>query len=84
MAHKMNPMLHAATALPDQDPLLPSSAGVLALSEDWSPDLQKARVYEQILLDIILGELPPGARLDEQGLAPGGSSPRMMSSRICS
>ncbi len=36
--------------------------------EDWSPDLQKARVYEQILLDIILGELPPGGRLDEQAL----------------
>ncbi|MDR3507155.1 MAG: GntR family transcriptional regulator, partial [Caulobacteraceae bacterium] len=36
--------------------------------EDWSPELQKARVYEQILLDIILGELPPGGRLDEQAL----------------
>ncbi|HEY2659447.1 MAG TPA: GntR family transcriptional regulator [Caulobacteraceae bacterium] len=36
--------------------------------EDWSPDLQKARVYEQILLDIILGELAPGGRLDEQAL----------------
>lgn len=35
----------------------------------WSPELQKARVYEQILLDIILGELPPGGRLDEQTLA---------------
>src|ERR1700760_1555877 len=34
----------------------------------WSPELQKARVYEQILLDIILGELPPGGRLDEQSL----------------
>jgi DNA-binding GntR family transcriptional regulator len=41
----------------------------VALYQDWSPDLQKARVYEQILLDIILGELPPNARLDEQGLA---------------
>jgi DNA-binding GntR family transcriptional regulator len=36
--------------------------------DDWSPALQKARVYEQILLDIILGELAPGARLDEQAL----------------
>jgi DNA-binding GntR family transcriptional regulator len=35
---------------------------------DWSPELQKAKVYEQILLDIILGELAPGARLDEQDL----------------
>jgi len=36
---------------------------------EWSPDLRKARVYEQILLDVILGELPPGGRLDEQDLA---------------
>ncbi|HEY3800747.1 MAG TPA: GntR family transcriptional regulator [Caulobacteraceae bacterium] len=35
----------------------------------WDPVLQKARVYEQILLDVILGELAPGARLDEQALA---------------
>lgn len=37
--------------------------------DDWSPALQKSRVYEQILLDIILGELAPGGRLDEQSLA---------------
>jgi DNA-binding GntR family transcriptional regulator len=37
--------------------------------KDWSPDLRKARVYDQILLDIILGVLAPGSRLDEQGLA---------------
>lgn len=37
--------------------------------EDWSPDLLKARVYERILLDLILGDLAPGARLDEQSLA---------------
>ena len=36
---------------------------------EWSPDLLKARVYEQILLDIIVGELAPGGRLDEQDLA---------------
>jgi DNA-binding GntR family transcriptional regulator len=36
---------------------------------EWSPDLLKARVYERILLDIILCALPPGARLDEQELA---------------
>ena len=35
---------------------------------EWSPDLRKTRVYEQILLDIILGELAPGARLDEGDL----------------
>ena len=42
-----------------------SSSGL----EDWSPDLQKAKVYERILLDLVLGELAPGARLDEQSLA---------------
>jgi DNA-binding GntR family transcriptional regulator len=35
----------------------------------WAPELQKARVYEQILLDIILGELAAGGQLDEQALA---------------
>jgi DNA-binding GntR family transcriptional regulator len=35
----------------------------------WAPELQKARVYEQLLLDIILGELAPGGRLDEKVLA---------------
>ncbi|HZC17275.1 MAG TPA: GntR family transcriptional regulator [Caulobacteraceae bacterium] len=34
----------------------------------WAPELRKAKVYEQILLDVILGELPPGSRLDEQAL----------------
>jgi DNA-binding GntR family transcriptional regulator len=34
----------------------------------WAPELQKAKVYDQILLDVILGELAPGARLDEQEL----------------
>lgn len=37
--------------------------------DDWSPDLQKSKAYEQILLDITLGVLPPNARVDEQGLA---------------
>ena len=36
--------------------------------KDWSPDLLKARVYDQILLDIILGVLAPGSRLEEQVL----------------
>ncbi len=35
---------------------------------EWSPDLLKSQVYEQILLDVILGELAPGSRLDEQDL----------------
>lgn len=46
----------------------PGTGGVIADAGEWSPELQKARAYEQILLDIILGELPPGARLDEQSL----------------
>jgi DNA-binding GntR family transcriptional regulator len=45
-----------------------SDSGLMASIHHWSPELQKARVYEQILLDIILGELPPGGRLDEQAL----------------
>ena len=36
---------------------------------DWAPGLQKARTYEQLLLDIILGVLPPGAPVDERKLA---------------
>ena len=36
---------------------------------DWAPGLQKARIYEQILLDIILGELAPMHVLDERALA---------------
>jgi DNA-binding GntR family transcriptional regulator len=36
---------------------------------DWAPGLLKARVYEQLLLDIILGELKPMSVLDERLLA---------------
>lgn len=36
---------------------------------DWSPGLLKAKAYEQILLDIILGVLPPGSLIDERKLA---------------
>jgi DNA-binding GntR family transcriptional regulator len=46
-----------------------SEASVMATIRHWPPELQKARVYEQILLDIILSELAPGVRLDEQTLA---------------
>ena len=38
-------------------------------SRDWAPELQKSRVYEQILSDIILGRLPPSAPLEEKRLA---------------
>lgn len=40
-----------------------------AAVQDWSPSLQKARIYETMLLDIVLGELAPDARLDEGELA---------------
>ena len=36
---------------------------------DWAPGLLKARIYEQLLLDIILGELAPMSVLDERVLA---------------
>jgi DNA-binding GntR family transcriptional regulator len=36
---------------------------------DWAPGLQKAKTYEQILLDIILGLLPPGGLIDERKLS---------------
>jgi DNA-binding GntR family transcriptional regulator len=35
---------------------------------DWAPGLLKARIYEQMLLDIILGHLPPMSVLDERAL----------------
>jgi DNA-binding GntR family transcriptional regulator len=35
----------------------------------WPRNLQKAQVYEQILMDVILGHLPAGARLEERSLA---------------
>lgn len=36
---------------------------------DWDPELQKAKTYEQLLLDIILGALPPGDPVDERKLS---------------
>ncbi len=44
-------------------------ANSVARDGDWSAGLQKARLYEQILLDIILGELPPMSVLDEKALS---------------
>jgi DNA-binding GntR family transcriptional regulator len=55
--------------------LLPISTGMkgpansVSHDGDWAPGLQKARIYEQLLLDIILGELPPMRVLDEKSLA---------------
>ena len=38
-------------------------------TRDWAPDLQKSRIYEQLLSDIILGALPPSTPLEEKRLA---------------
>jgi len=57
------------------NPLAPALSGMkgpansVSPGGDWAPGLQKARAYEQILLDIILGELPPMQVLDEKALA---------------
>jgi len=37
--------------------------------DEWSPTLLKSRLYGQLLVDIIIGRLAPGERLDEQALA---------------
>jgi DNA-binding GntR family transcriptional regulator len=36
--------------------------------DEWSPTLRKSLLYHQLLVDIIIGQLPPGERLDEQDL----------------
>lgn len=38
-------------------------------SDDWSPQLLKSRLYSKLLVDIIVGRLAPGERLDERALA---------------
>ena len=37
--------------------------------DDWSPQLLKSKLYGQLLVDIIIGRLAPGERLDERALA---------------
>jgi DNA-binding GntR family transcriptional regulator len=49
--------------------LLPRYQSLMDQDADWAPGLQKARTYEQLLLDIILGVLPPGSPIDERNLA---------------
>lgn len=44
-------------------------ANSIAAGGDWASGLQKTRAYEQILLDIILGQLSPMSVLDEKALA---------------
>src|ERR1700749_5262880 len=48
-------------ATPDKD-----IAGRL---DEWSPRLLKSRLYQRILVDIIIGALAPGEQLDENALA---------------
>jgi DNA-binding GntR family transcriptional regulator len=37
--------------------------------DEWSPRLLKSRLYQRLLVDIIVGTLPPGEQLDEAALA---------------
>jgi DNA-binding GntR family transcriptional regulator len=37
--------------------------------DEWSPRLLKSRLYQRILVDIIIGALAPNEQLDENGLA---------------
>lgn len=46
---------------------IPKSAAAQRLDE-WAPSLLKSRLYGQLLVDIIIGALAPGERLDEQAL----------------
>jgi DNA-binding GntR family transcriptional regulator len=46
---------------------VPKGAPPVRLDE-WAPSLLKSRLYGQLLVDIIIGQLAPGERLDEQEL----------------
>ena len=46
---------------------IPKSAAAQRLDE-WSPSLLKSQLYGQLLVDIIIGQIAPGERLDEQEL----------------
>jgi DNA-binding GntR family transcriptional regulator len=37
--------------------------------DEWAPSLLKARIYQQLLVDIMIGVLKPGEQLDENVLA---------------
>ena len=39
------------------------------MQDDWDPTLQKSKAYEQLLVDIIMGVLPPGQPVDEKALS---------------
>ena len=65
LVSKISERFPAAQAASGLHAWSPSAAGY----QDWSPALLKAKAYEQLLLDIIMGEFAPGSRLDEQELA---------------
>jgi DNA-binding GntR family transcriptional regulator len=46
----------------------PAKATNIQQLDEWAPSLLKSRLYQQLLVDIIIGELTPGERLDEQEL----------------
>jgi DNA-binding GntR family transcriptional regulator len=58
---------HDAQLAPD--PTMKGPLTSVEPSGDWAPGLQKARLYEQILMDIILGRLAPLQVLEEKALA---------------
>lgn len=47
----------------------PRKTPATASFDDWSPGLIKSRLYHGLLVDIIIGVLPPGQQLDESELA---------------
>jgi len=47
----------------------PSEKDAGARLDEWSPRLLKSRLYQRILVDIIIGALAPGEQLDENALA---------------
>jgi DNA-binding GntR family transcriptional regulator len=59
---KGEPVLNISRKIP-----IPKSAAAQRLDE-WSPSLLKSQLYGQLLVDIIIGQIPPGERLDEQEL----------------
>ena len=70
--HRTEPNISVPAALPSSRGVQTGRKGPetsVTEAGDWSKGLLKARVYEQILLDIIVGELRPLGVLDEKALA---------------
>jgi DNA-binding GntR family transcriptional regulator len=47
----------------------PRDKDVTPRLDEWSPRLLKSRLYQRLLVDIIIGALPPNDQLDENALA---------------